>query len=134
MARAAIPDALGMRHLKYEPGVTNAQRDAVADALRAAGRIPEAILLYDGRADHPALRDDLAKAKADGVAFLVFALRKLGVPVTEDDIRACGAAAEAKGRWYDAFRCYESLADAPGLERVRVQLPGYKVAVPDNKK
>lgn len=134
MARATIPDALGMRHLKYDPQVTPAQRDAVADALRAAGRTPEALLLYDGRADHPALRGDLEKAKAGGVAFLVFALRKLGVPVTEDDLRACGAAAEAKERWYDAFRCYEATSDAAGLERVRAQLPGYKVAVPENKK
>lgn len=134
MARATIPDALGMRHLKYEPHVTTAQKDAAAEALRAAGRIPEAILLYDGRPEHPSLQADLATAKAGGVAFLVFALRKMGVPVTDDDLRACAAAAEAKGRWYDAFRCYESLADAPGLERVRAHLPGYKVAVPDNKK
>ena len=134
MARATIPDALGMRHLKYDAQVTAAQRDAVADALRAAGRTPEALLLYEGRPEHPSLRGDLEKAKSSGVAFVLFALRKLGVTVTEEDLRACAVAAEAKARWYDALRCYEAVADAAGLERARAQLPGYKVAVPENKK
>ena len=70
MARATIPDALEMRRLKYAADVPLEAKDRVADALRAAGRRSEALLLYDGRADHPSLLEDLAWAVREGASFL----------------------------------------------------------------
>ena len=125
MARATIPDALEMRRLKYAADVPLEAKDRVADALRAAGRRSEALLLYDGRADHPSL---------EGASFTLSSLKRMGVPVTDEQLRACAESAEAKGRWYDAYRCYERLADEASLARVRERLPNFKVAIPENKK
>jgi hypothetical protein len=134
MARSLIPDALGMRRLKYDPSVTDAERDATAAALRKAGRIPEAIFLYEGRPSHPSLAEDLRASVKAGASFTLKALERIGVTVGADAWRACASAAEDKGRWYDALRCYEILKDEPALARVREKLPGFKIAVPDNKK
>jgi hypothetical protein len=121
-----------MRRIKYDDADL-AKRDAVARSLREQGRIAEAILLYDGRADHPELASDLEKAIREGKAFHVLALRRTGTTVSNEQIRACAVAAESKGRWLDAHRCYTVLADAEALARIAPQLPGYTVAVPANK-
>ena len=128
-----IPDALGMRRLKYDASVPEAERDATAAALRAAGRVPEAILLYDGRSTHVSLRDDLATGRRLGSSFMLKALERIGATVTPEDWRACAADAEMKERWYDALRCHEVLKDEAAVARVREKLPGFKVAVPANK-
>jgi hypothetical protein len=134
MARSSIPDALGMRRLKYDPAVTPAERDAVAATLRSQGRIPEAMLLYEGRAGDPSLREDLANAVRSGSSFVLKALERLGVAVDAEAWTRCGDAAEAKERWYDALRCREAVKDEAGAARVREKLPGFKIAVPENKK
>jgi hypothetical protein len=67
------------------------------------------------------------------MALHVLALRRMGTPVSDEKIRACAVAAEAKGRWFDAHRCYTALADAESLARVAQHLPGFQVAVPANK-
>jgi hypothetical protein len=133
MAKPTIPDALEMTRLKYGSDVTPGDRDRVAQALRRAGRRLEAILLYEGRSDHPDLQEDLRWSVSEGASFTLFALRRLGVPITDEHRRACAEAAERKGRWYDAHRLYEVLKDEVSLERVRAQIPTFKVAVPANK-
>ena len=133
MAKSTIPDALEMTRLKYAAGIPVEAKEKVAAALRAAGRRPEAILLYEGSPDHPALQDDLRWAVSEGASFTLFALRRLGVPISDEQRRACAETAESKGRWYDAHRLYEVLGDAAALERVRAQIPSFKVAVPENK-
>jgi hypothetical protein len=132
MARP-IPDALEMTEVKYGADVSPADRDRVAEALRAQGRRSEALLLYEGRADHPSVAADLAWAVSEGAAFMLFQIRRLGFAVTDDQRRACAAAAEAKERWYDAFRLHEVLGDAAALERVRERIPLFKPAIPTNK-
>jgi hypothetical protein len=134
MARLVVPDALEMTRLKYGEGVSEAERDRAAEALRAQGRRTEALLLYEGRADHPSVAEDLRFAIREGAAFTLFQVRRLGHPVTDDQRRACAAAAEARGRWFDAHRLYEVLGDAAALERVRQQIPNFETAVPENKK
>ena len=119
MARPLIPDALGMRRLKYDPEATEAERDATAAALRRVGRIPEAIFLYEGRPEHPALREDLRLGQRAGASFTLKALERIGVALDPEAWRACASAAEDKGRWYDALRCYEVLKDEEALARVR---------------
>jgi len=133
MARPLIPDALGMRRLKYDPLATDAERDATATALRKVGRIPEAIFLYEGRPQHPSLKEDLRAGQKAGASFTLKALERIGFTVDADAWRACASAAEDHGRWYDALRCYEVLKDDASLARVREKLPGFKVAVPENK-
>src|SRR5689334_16995185 len=123
-----------MKRLKYAPETTPAERDRVADALRADGRRSEALLLYEGRPDHPSLKDDLAWALAHGSSFTLLALKRLGFAIGDDEWRACAKGAEEASRWFDALRCYEKVADEASLARVREKLPGYKVAIPENKK
>src|SRR5262245_6933167 len=74
MAPTTIPDALGMRRLKYGGDVSAQERDRTAAALRSQGRRAEAILLYERHPEHPSLRDDLAWAIGEGAAFHVFLL------------------------------------------------------------
>ena len=133
MARTLIPDALVMRRLKYDPETSEAERDRMAATLLEADRRSEAILLYEGRPEAPALLEILARAVADGSTFHVLSLRRMGVPVPDDTIRTCGAAAEAKGRWFDAHRAYAALNDEAALARVAEKLPGFRTAVPANK-
>jgi hypothetical protein len=128
-----FPDALAMRRLKYETPAASAERDRVAEALRAAGRRAEAMLLYERVPDHPSLREDARWAVQEGAAFHLFALRRIGVAVSDDDLRACAGVAEARERWYDAWRCWTALQDEAALERVRCHLPGFAPAVPANK-
>jgi hypothetical protein len=133
MARSTFPDALGMRRLKYGTDVAATERDRIAEALRAEGRRAEAILLYERHADHPSLAGDLRWAVEQGAAFHLFLLRRMGIGVADEQFRACAAAAEAQGRWYDAHRCWTHLKDEAALARVAEKLPGYRPAVPANK-
>jgi hypothetical protein len=122
-----------MTRLKYGEAAPE-EKDRAAEALRAQGRRSEALLLYEGRADHPSVAKDVEWAVREGAAFTLFQARRMGYPLSDEQRRACAAAAEARERWFDAYRLYEVLGDAEALERVRARLPGYVVAVPDNKK
>ena len=133
MPRDRIPDALEMRRLKYGDPADTAAQDRMAKELRARARLAEAMLLYERRPDHPDLAADRATAVREGMAFHLFLLRRMGMPVSDDDLRACARAAEAKERWFDAHRCLTAVADAEGLARVAQKLPGFKTAVPANK-
>lgn len=117
-----IPDALAMRSLKYG-GAPEEQREQVAQTLRQAGRHTEALLLYEGRAQHPALAAERARAVAKGLAFPLLTLRRIGAPVSDDDVRACARAAEAAGRWLDARQAYLALGDAEAVVRLAPHLP-----------
>src|SRR5690349_12408611 len=119
-----------MKRIKYDPEVPAAERDRWAERLRAAGRRSEAILLYEGRGGDPALRQDVDWAVATGASFTLGTLRRMGVEISDDKLRACAQNAEAKGRFYDAYRCYERLGDAEALARVKERLPGFALAVP----
>ena len=134
MASQAVPDALAMKRIKYDPSVPAAERDRWAAVLRAAGRRSEAILLYEGRGSDPALRQDVDWAVENGASFTLGTLRKMGVEISDEKLRACARNAEAKERWFDAHRCYERLGDAEALARVKEHLPGFALAVPENKK
>lgn len=132
MARSTIPDALQMKALKYGSR-PDAEKDRVAEALRAAGRRSEALLLFQGRGDHPFLREEKAWAVEHGVSFHLSSLERLGVPVTDDDYRVCGQAAEHAGRWLDARRCWERLEDDEGLRRVAPHVPeGLRPQAPED--
>lgn len=133
MPRTTFPNALDMRRLKFGSTGTDEERDRVAAALRAEGRLEEAVLLYESRPTHPAVLKDLETATAEGRAFLLFLLRRMGAPVSDEHLRACATAAEGAGRWLDAHRCYTALADADALAHIAPNLPGFKIAVPANK-
>ena len=52
MARSSIPDALQMKALKYG-GRPDSEKDRIAELLRDEGRRSEALLLFQGRPEHP---------------------------------------------------------------------------------
>ncbi len=133
MLKKPFPDALEMRRLKYDPKTTPEERDRMSAALRAVSRRVEAILLYEGRPDAPALKEDLAWAVSAGASFYLTNLKRMGVSVPDDAFRACAEAAERHERWFDAQRCYAALSDEVGLERVKPHLPGFKLEIPANK-
>ena len=122
MAHSPIPDALVMRHLKFG-GAPEADRDRVAETLRAAGRRTEALLLFEGRPEHPSLPAARDHAIMNGLAFQLLALRKLGVAVTPEQVKATATAAEKSGRWNDARLLYRALADEDAIRRIAEHLP-----------
>jgi hypothetical protein len=122
VAKRKIPSALDMRHLKYG-GAPEAERDRTAEALRAEGRRAEAILLFEDRPDHPFLDEEARWAVAEGVAFHLLSLRRMGRAVADEEIRACAEAAESRGRWLDARSCWVELGDEAALARIAEHLP-----------
>ena len=122
MARSRIPTALDMRTLKYGEA-SDAERDAVAEALRAAGRRAEALLLYERRPGHPDLAGERDWAVAEGNGFHLLGVKRAGGPVDEAAWRACAAEAERRGRWMDARHCYRTVGDAEALQRIAEHLP-----------
>lgn len=122
MAKSGIPDAQQMKTLKYG-NRPDAEKDRVAELLRAKGRRAEALLLFQGRPDHPFLVDEKRWAVEGGISFHLLALARLGVMVADDDYRVCGQTAERLGRWLDARQCWVALDDAEGLQRVAPHVP-----------
>lgn len=122
MPKSDIPQALTMREIKYV-GTDEARRDRVAEALRAEGRHAEAILLYEGRPDHPAVREERLRAVKEGLSFSLVALGRLGVKVAAKDWEACARAAEAKGRWMDAQRAWKAAGNEEAVLAFAERLP-----------
>jgi hypothetical protein len=122
MAKPKIPAALQMQRLKYADA-PEAERDAVAELLRAEGRRSEAILLFEGRGDHRFLQEERDWATREGDAFLLLSIRRLGCPVDADQLRACAQAAEQRGRWMDARNAWLAAGDDEAVARVAEHLP-----------
>ncbi len=122
MAKSKFPSAIDMQKLKYG-GALPEERDQMAARLREAGRRAEAILLFEGRGEEPFLREEAAWAIAEGNAFHLISIRDLGCPVADEELRACAEAAERRGRWMDARRCWQALGDEAALRRIAEHLP-----------
>jgi len=122
MARSRIPNALEMRELKYGDA-QDAEKDRAAEELRQLGRRAEAILLFQGRGDHPFLADEARWAVGEGNGFHLLSLARLGRPVAEQEFRACAQAAEQRGRWMEARLCYLEIGDDAAILRIREHLP-----------
>ena len=122
MARSKTPNALEMRALKYDDA-TDAEKDRVAENLRAEGRRAEAILLFQGRGDHPFLGEEARWALAEGNGFHLTSLARLGRKVTAEELRACARAAEQRGRWMDARLCYVEVGDEAAVRAIGEHLP-----------
>lgn len=122
MAASGIPDTLEMRELKYG-GRSDVEKDRVAEALLEEGRRSEALLLFEGRPEHPQLAKEKRWALEEGASFHLLSVRRLGVPVTDEDIRVCALAAERKGRYLDARQCWAALGEDGEIERIAEHLP-----------
>lgn len=122
MAKSKIPHALEMRDLKYG-GAPDAERDRVAELLRAEGRRAEAILLFEDRPGHPFLREEVRWAVEEGVGFHLLSIQRMGGDVSPEEIRACAKAAEARGRWMEARSCWQALGEGAAVARIADHLP-----------
>jgi hypothetical protein len=122
MPRTRVPHALHMRELKYGEG-SEAERESVAEALRESDRLPEALLLFERHVEHPMVARLVRTAVETGRGFLLLSARRIGAAVTDDDLRACAAAAESKGRWMEARQCHRALGDDAALVRISPNLP-----------
>ncbi len=122
VAKSDIPTALEMQDYKYGEQPV-AKRDALATRMRAAGRRSEAILLFDGRPEHPFLQEEIQWAAGEGIAFHLMSLRGIGVEIGDDVLRSCAKVARERGRWMDARTCYVALEDRQGLLDIAEHLP-----------
>ena len=122
MPKRKIPYALDMRRLKYGQA-TDAERAAAAQALRAANRRPEVLLLFERHPEDPILVEEAAWAAETGQAFHLLSVQRIGVPVSEAQIRACAKKALADGRAMDARACYLALEDEDAIRAFSDELP-----------
>lgn len=129
MADRAFPDALAMRELRAGR-LPEAERERVAEALRAAGRHTQALLLYEGRADHAALQGAQARAVREGRTFELLGMRRLGRAVPDADLRAAASAAAAAGRHLEARLALVALGDLDGVRALAAHLPPSLVPPP----
>jgi len=133
MAQRTIPDALTMRHLRTGDA-PEAEREEVAVALRAQGRHTQALLLYSGRAAHPSLKAELESAIGRGQTFRLLTVRRLGLPVSEADLRACARAAEQNGRALEARLAYVAVGDTEAVRALGTQLPASLMPPPPGRR
>jgi hypothetical protein len=129
VASTPIPDTLAMRVLMLASTPAE-ERERVAEALRAAGRRTEALLLYEGRADHPALRAARDHAVMNGLGFQLLAMQQLGADVTRDHLKAGAQAAERHGRYMEARLLHLALGDEEAVRRIAAHLPPSMVPPP----
>ena len=129
----ALPDALQLREIKYGQRTSDQERVRVAQRLREAGRIAEALdlLLIAGDDEGIAAMERLAAD--EGRPVLLLMMRRGGRDIPNATWQAAGRAALAANRWRDAFRAFSEAGDAEGLARVREQLPDYDFYVPQGK-
>jgi len=122
MAARHLPDALAMRHFRTG-AAPEAERERVAEDLRAAGRGTQALLLYEGRADHPSLEKERERAVSNGQTFRLLTLRRLGASVADADLRAAAQTAAKAGRAMEARLGYMALGDLEAVRGLAGQLP-----------
>lgn len=122
MARSKVPNALEMREFKYGTA-SEAEKDLKAQELRSLGRRAEAILLFEGRGEHPFLAEEETWAVAEGNGFHLVSLIRLGHSVAPERLRDCAASAEGKGRWLDARLCYLEVNDEAAIRKISEHLP-----------
>lgn len=122
MAKSDVPNAFAMQTLKYGDS-SAADRDAVAARLRELGRRSEAVLLFEGRPDHPFLSEEVEWAVSEGAGFHLLSLRGLGMEIPADAWQRCGARAEERARYMDARTCYVAIEDTGSLRRINAHLP-----------
>lgn len=122
MAKRAIPHALDMRTLKYGTA-TDAQRAAAVKALRATDRRAELLLLFERHPDEKVFAEEAAWAVAEGQAFHLLSVQRLGGAVSEEQLRACADAALSQGRALDARNCYLAIGDEAAIRAIADQLP-----------
>lgn len=122
MARSKRATALEMRELKYGD-TADAEKDRVAQQLRAEGRRAEAILLFEGRGDHAFLREEAHWAVKQGNGFHLLSVARLGQAVPAEEFRDCAREAEGRGRWMDARLCHVELADEAAIRAIAEHLP-----------
>jgi hypothetical protein len=129
LATRTIPDALAMRTLKFG-GAPEEERERAAELLRAAGRRTEALLLYEGRGSHPALRAARDHAVMHGLGFHLLSLRRLGAEVTPEHLKAGAQSAERAGRYMEARLLHLALGDTEAVRRIAAHLPASMVPPP----
>src|SRR5205085_9308088 len=92
--RSSMPDPVEMRRVRYDLSTPTETKDRLAASLRARGRHEDAVLLYDGRADHPDVQQDVDWAVEHGASFVLLNLERMGRTVDDATGRACAVAAE----------------------------------------
>lgn len=122
MAKSDVPNAFAMQTLKFGEAAP-ANRDAAAVRLRELGRRSEAVLLFEGRPDHPFLAEEVEWAVSEGAGFHLLSLRGLGMAIPADAWQRCASRAEERARYMDARTCYVALEDTDGLRRINAHLP-----------
>jgi hypothetical protein len=131
MPDAEPPDFREKRRILYSTSTPDEDRRRAAREFLDAERFGEALEVLEKVAD----ADLLSRIEREGIergdTFFLLRVEKLrGQPVTPDAWRRAAAAAEAKGRLFDAYRAYERAGDP---EKAKAVLPDYQPFRPEGK-
>jgi hypothetical protein len=129
----ALPDAMQLREIKYGQRTTEQQRLRVAQQLRDAGRLAEALDLYLIVGDDEGIAAMQQQAAKEGRPVLLVMMERAGREIPASTWSAAGKAALADKRWREAFRAFNEAGDEEGLAQVREHLPEYDFYVPQGK-
>jgi hypothetical protein len=130
---AGMLDALQLRNLKFGEKSQPSQQVAAASQLLAAGRVAEAFDLYQIAGNEEGMNSVRTRATEEGRPVWLIMILRSGQTVSTDEWSACGEAALRASRWREAFRAFLAAENESGLERVREQIPGYEIYVPQGK-
>lgn len=125
-----LPDALGLRELKYGAKTTDEVRIQWARRFEEKGLLAEALDLYLIAKDEKSIENLRRRAVEQGRPILLLILAWVGRHPTADEWKAAGDKAFADSRYREAYRAYTEAGHEPGLEQVREKLPGYELYVP----
>jgi hypothetical protein len=128
-----IPDALGMREIKYGVRSEAAQQRATAEQLLADGRVAEALDLYLLCEDDAGIESIQKRACEEGRPVWLVMIERVERTISAAEWKACGDAAFRAERWREAFRAYTRAGDEEGLARVHDKVPGYEIYIPQGK-
>jgi hypothetical protein len=112
---ASLPDALRLRDLKYGTKHSAEARRRMAQQLLDAGRIAEALDLFQLAGDAAGVQTVKDRALKEGRPHVLLTLIRLGHQFSAAEWKAAGQGALGAGRWREAFRCFLEAEDEEGL-------------------
>ena len=130
---SGMPDALQLRNIKYGNNSQPASQVAAAEAQLAAGRVAEAFDLFRIAGNDAGMAKIRKRAIEEGRPVWLILAQRAGQEIPASEWSACGDAAYRDSRWREAFRAYLAAENEAGLEKVREQIPGYEIYVPQGK-
>jgi hypothetical protein len=125
------PDFREKRRILFSASSSDEDRNRAAREFADAERFGEALELVEKTRDAEILDRVEREGIERGDTFLLLRVEKIrGQPIPPEAWRRAAAAAESRGRKFDAFRAYERAGDP---EKAKAVLPEYQPFRPEGK-